>query len=269
MQAAKACLDDAGVDPTALGLLIHAGVYRDEFISEPAIAAFVAGDIGANDDIRGADGNKTLAFDVLNGGVGFLNACHVASQMIGAGKVDCAMVVASETENNAADSGRSLLGVAQTGSAAILTAGDGTTGFGRFLFTHDPGHADALTTYTRHDGMRTWLQIDRDPKLTAHFLDSIPATVGELLEIEGLSRDDITHVFPPFLATADRVELAERMQIDISRFVDVPLRSDPFTSSLPLGLSYTWRHNMVKAGDIGLFVSAGSGLQVGCTTYRF
>ena len=269
IQAARACLANTGLDATALGLLIHAGVYRDEFISEPAIAAFIAGDIGANDDIQGADGSKTLAFDVLNGGVGFLNACHVATQMIGAGKVEHAMVVASEVENNTPESGQQLLGVSETGSAAILTNSGSTAGFGRFVFHHDPEHADALSTYTRHDGVRTWLQIDRDPKLTAHYLDCIPAAVEELLELEGLHRSDIAHVFPPFLPAADRAELAKRFDIDSSRFVDLPAESDPFTSSLPQGLEYAWQNRLVKPGDIGLIVSVGSGLQVGCTTYRF
>jgi len=269
VQAAKVCLDNAGLEPTALGLLIHAGVYRDEFISEPAIAAFIAGDIGANDDIQSADGTKTLAFDVLNGGVGFLNACHVATQMIGAGKVEHAMVVASEIENNSPDSGYPMLGVSETASAAILSTADGTSGFGRFVFHHDPEHADALVTYTRHDGMRTWLQIDRDPKLTAHYLDCIPAAVEELLELEGLDRSDISLVFPPFLPAGDRVELAKRINIDPARFVDLPAESDPFTSSLPFGLDHAWRQGLAKPGDVGLIVTVGSGLQVGCTTYRF
>lgn len=273
IQAAKASLADSGLEATALGLLIHAGVYRDEFISEPAIAAFIAGDIGANDDILGADGTKTLAFDVLNGGVGFLNACHVATQMIGAGKVDHAMVVASEIENNVekdrADSGQALLGVRETGSAAVLSNNGSAVGFGRFVFHHDPEHVDALQTYTRHDGMRTWLQIDRDPKLTAHYLDCIPAAVDELLELEGLAREDITVVFPPFLPAADHAELAKRIDIDGSRFVELGDETDPFTSSVPLGLQQAWQNEMVKPGDIGLIVSVGSGLQVACTTYRF
>ncbi len=277
VHAAKACLSDGGIEATALGLLIHAGVYRDEFISEPAIAAFIAGDIGANDDIHGADGTKTLAFDVLNGGVGFLNACHVATQMIGAGKVEHAMVVASEIENNAGrddvEDGHRLLGVRETGSAAILSHSDGTVGFGRFVFHHDPEHVDALTTYTRHDGMRTWLQIDRDPKLTAHYLDCVPAAVEELLELEGLSRNDIAVVIPPFLPSADRAELAKRIDIDGSRFAelgdDLDDGTDPFTSSVPLGLRHVWQNQMVKPGEVGLIISVGSGLQVGCTTYRF
>ena len=269
VHAAKACLENAKLDPSRLGLLIHAGVYRDEFISEPAIAAFIAGDIGANDDIQSADGTKTLAFDLLNGGVGFLNACHVAIQMIGGGTVEHAMVVASETENNASVSGHPLVGVHQTGSAVVLSGSDAAVGFGRFVFHHDPEHADALTTYLRQTDGQNLLQIDREPKLTTHYVDCIPAAVEELLELESLDRSDIAVVIPPFLPPGDRTELSKRIGIDGARFVEFDGESDLFTSSVPFGLDHAVRHGLAKSGDVGLIVTVGSGLQVGCTTYRF
>ena len=55
-----ACLDNSGVDQAALDLIIHAGIYRDDFICEPAIAALVAGELGINDDIESPDDPKTF-----------------------------------------------------------------------------------------------------------------------------------------------------------------------------------------------------------------
>ncbi|MFY9767613.1 MAG: 3-oxoacyl-[acyl-carrier-protein] synthase III C-terminal domain-containing protein, partial [Mycobacterium sp.] len=68
---------------------------------------------------------------------------------------------------------------------------------------------------------------------------------------------------------ADRTELAARLNIPSSRFVDLAAESDPFSSCLPYGLQQAWRHKLVKSGDIGLIVTVGSGVQVGCATYRF
>ncbi|MDT5133997.1 MAG: hypothetical protein QOE41_3308, partial [Mycobacterium sp.] len=130
VQAATGCLNHSGLDRAALGLIIHAGVYRDDFICEPAIAALVAGELGVNDDVESPDGPKTLAFDVLNGAVGFLNACQVGVQMIGAGKAEHAMVLAAEIENNTNEGGHPLYGLLETGSAVILGPANGTTGFG-------------------------------------------------------------------------------------------------------------------------------------------
>ncbi|OBK35653.1 non-ribosomal peptide synthetase [Mycobacterium sp. 1245111.1] len=268
-EAGARCLGQTSIERDQLGLIIHAGVYRDEFISEPAIAALVAGKLGINDDIRSPDGPKTLAFDVFNGAVGFLNACQVAVQMIGAGKTGHAMVVASETENNAGGDAHPSYGLSETGSAVVLSPTHGNKGFGRFVFRHYPDYADALTTYTRHTDGRTWLEIDRDPDLAAHYVDIIADAVGELLKLEALAPSDIAAVFPPHLSEADREDLAARLSIASSLFVAPPSDTDPFSSSVPHGLQHAWEHGLVGSGDVGLIVSVGSGLQVGCTTYRF
>ena len=268
-QAAAQCLDRSGLDRDRLGLIIHAGVYRDEFISEPAIAALVAGELEVNDDISSPDGPKTLAFDVFNGAVGFLNACQVAVQMIGAGKTGHAMVVASETENNFGSDAHPAYGLSETGSAVILSPTNGDKGFSRFVFRHYPEYAGALTTYTRHEDGRTWLEINRDPDLTAHYLDIITDAVGELLKLEAIAPSDIAAVFPPHLSQADREELATRLGIASSLFVAPATDTDPFSSSVPHGLQHAWQYGLVSSGDVGLIVSVGSGLQVGCTTYRF
>jgi 3-oxoacyl-[acyl-carrier-protein] synthase III len=76
-------------------------------------------------------------------------------------------------------------------------------------------------------------------------------------------------VFPPYLTDADRAELAARLNIPSSRFVDLGAEADPFSSCLPYGLQQARRQGLVKPGDIGLIVSVGSGVQVGCATYRF
>ena len=145
-----------------------------------------ADELRVNDDIESPDGRKTFAFDVLNGGVGFLNACQVGVQMIGAGRADHAMVVASEVENNTAEGGHPLYGLHETGSAVILGRTDGAAGFGRFVFHHHPEYSGALETYFQHRDGQSWLQIDRDPNVSAHYLDCIPSAVEELLKLEEL-----------------------------------------------------------------------------------
>jgi len=269
VRAASACLDRSGLDRPALDLIIHAGVYRDDFLSEPAVAALVAGELGINDDVQSPDGHKTLAFDVLNGAVGFLNACHVAVGMLGAGKAAHAMVVASEIENNTPESGYPLNGISETGSAVLLSRSDGTAGFGRFVFRQHPEYGGALATYTQQHEGRTWLQIDRDPNLAALYLGCIRSAAKELLTLEGLDPADIAIVFPLKLSPAALDELAARIGVPRSRFVDLAVDTDPFTSSLPYGLEHARRHGLARPGDIALIVAVGSGVQVGCTTYRF
>ncbi|WP_102418905.1 non-ribosomal peptide synthetase [Mycobacterium sp. 4858] len=273
VQAAAACLAEGGVDRSAVGLIVHAGVYRDDFLSEPAVAALVAGELGINGEVQSPDGPKTLAFDVLNGSVGFLNACHVAAGMIGAGKADHAMVVASEIENNGPETGYPLNGISQTGSAVLLSRSDGAEGFGRFVFQQHPEYGGALATYTQQRDGRCWLQIERDPNLAAIYLSCIPSATKEVLTLEGLDPADIAVVLPPQLSTADLDELAAQIGVPRSRFVEFDADDQPgtdlFTSSLPYGLDHARRHGLARAGDVALILAVGSGVTVGCTTYRF
>lgn len=271
-QAATACLDRSDLDRAALDLIVHAGIYRDDFLSEPAVAALVAGELGINGDAQSPNGPKTLAFDVLNGPVGFLNACHVATGMIGAGKTAHAMVVASEIENNTPESGYPLHGITETGSALLLTPSDGAEGFGRFVFGHYPEYAGALTTYTQQHQGRTWLRIDRDPNLTAVYLNCLGSAVKELLVLEGLEPADVALVFPPYLSGTAIGELAARIGIPRSRFIDLyddGMVTDPFTSSLPYAVEHARQRGLARSGDVALIVTVGSGVEVGCTTYRF
>ena len=98
--AARACFGRSSYQTADVDLLIFAGLYRTDQIIEPAIAALIAGDLGFNDDAIALTAEKTFAFDLVNGALGFLNACQVASSMIAAGAARTAMVVASEVEHH-------------------------------------------------------------------------------------------------------------------------------------------------------------------------
>ncbi|MGH3560340.1 MAG: 3-oxoacyl-[acyl-carrier-protein] synthase III C-terminal domain-containing protein, partial [Mycobacterium sp.] len=116
------------------------------------------------------------------------------------------------------------------------------------------------------------LQIERDPNLAAIYLGCLPSAVKELLALEVLDPADIAIVLPPRLPSAYLDELAAQIGIPTSRFVDLTddgLTTDPFTSSVPFGLEHARRHGLAQPGDIALILTVGSGVEVGCTTYRF
>ncbi|RRR44492.1 amino acid adenylation domain-containing protein [Mycolicibacter terrae] len=270
--AARACLDDSGVDSSQVGLMIHTGIYRDDFLSEPAVATLVAGEVGINAEPESADAPKTFAFDILNGAVGFLNGCHVAAGMIGAGRTGHAMVLASEVENNTPQSGYPRNGITETGSAIMLSPSPGPEGFGRFVFEHHPEYRGALATHTQERDGRMWLRVDRDPNLAAIYVSCLPSAVKQLLTAEALDPEDIALVLPPYLPGAALDDLAARIGVDRSRFVDLEAQghaSDPFTSTLPYQIADVRRRGLVKPGDVALIMAVGSGVEVGCTTYRF
>jgi len=271
LAAARNCFATSSYSLSDIDLLIYTGVYRDEFLSEPALAAMVAGELKMNDTIESQLDRKTFAFDLFNGAIGFLNACQVAAGMIQAQKMKRVMVVTAEIENNAKTLPIELRGVQETGSAVILDeSADGKTGFGNFIFKYFPDYIDAFAAYTVLRDGKPYMHFEKDPNIEASYLQCICDTVQELLDIEQLPISQVKLVLPPQISSAFITALSEKMRLGKEGFVAVSRDDqDLFTSSLPYALQYVREQNLVKPGDVGLIIAVGTGIQVGCATYYF
>ncbi|GLX99439.1 3-oxoacyl-[acyl-carrier-protein] synthase III C-terminal domain-containing protein [Herbidospora sp. NBRC 101105] len=158
-------------------LLIHTGVYVTGLIAEPAVAAIAAGELGLGGDF--------LGFDLTNGGLGTLDACRVAAELISAGAVRTVLVAASE------DGG----GVRRRGSALLLEAGDG--GFAGFHSRHFDEHlADFHATAVQEDG-RSFVRAGDRRLLADRTAALVPQVVAELLAAHGVPEEEVTTVLLP------------------------------------------------------------------------
>ena len=269
--AATSCLKNSSYQPNDVGLLIYSGVYRSDFLLEPAHAALLAGELKMNGTSSDPDKTKTLAFDIFNGSLGFLNACYVAQQMITAKNCKAAMIVAAENENNAGLTGRELVGVRETASALILDSDPSNrAGFSRFLFRYHADSLDAYTTYCNFEERIPYLHIAKDSKLETLYIDCILTAVKDLLQMEGLDLNRIDMIFPPQISSGFITRLSDALNLPRERFVDVVGEGpDFFTSSLPYSMEFAYEKGIVKSGDTGLVISVGSGIQAGCAIYHF
>ncbi|MFK7921047.1 MAG: 3-oxoacyl-[acyl-carrier-protein] synthase III C-terminal domain-containing protein [Bacteroidia bacterium] len=270
-RTAENCLEKSSYQANDIGLLIHSGVYRSEYLLEPAYAALLAGKLEMNATISEQGSNKSLAFDIFNGSIGFLNACFVAQNMIAAGNCERAMVVASECENNAKLFPDQLLGIRETASAIILdTHPEETKGFSQFLFNYDLESQDSYQTHCSTSSPIPRLIIDKEPDLEEKYLDCIIPLVEQILQLEGMERNLIDRIFPPQISNRFIVRLSERLNLPLEKFVEVVGEgTDLFSSSLPYGVEYADSTQLIKSGEIALMIAVGSGIQVGCAIYHF
>jgi len=270
-QAATNCLNNSSYHYSDIDLLIHTGVYRSEYLLEPAYAALLAGELDINSTYSDSGYDKTLAFDIFNGALGFLNACFVAQQMIVAKNCKTAMIVAVETENNAESFPDELMNIRETGSAIILDSSPlEETGFSQFLFSYNSETLSAYATFCNTEHKTPYLNIKKDPNLNDLYIDSILPAVQELLEKEGLDFNEIKIVFPPQISSAFITRLAKSLGLQRGKFVDVVGEGmDFFSSSLVYALQGAYQNKLVKPGDKGLIIAVGSGIQVGCAIYHF
>jgi 3-oxoacyl-[acyl-carrier-protein] synthase III len=264
-RAAELCLGRSAYRRDAIDLLIYAGVYRTDFLFEPAIATMIAGELKINDTLDSTERGRTLAFDVFNSSVGFLDACFLAAQLVRGAQRRTAMVLASEVENPG-----DRREMAETASALILDQSPGETGFGNFLFRSFTEYIDGISSWLNAEPGGPSLSVVRDPKLEAHYVECVLGVVPELLAVEGLEESDVALVLPPQLSSASIAELSARLKIARDRFVDVTRGGvDLFTSSLPYAFDAVLSRKLAQPGDIGLAISAGAGIEVGCAIYYF
>ncbi len=270
VNAARSCIADASIERASIGLVLHTGVYRDDFQSEPALAAMAAGRLGINHQSPSPAGQKTLAFDLTSGEVGPYTACLAAIEWISAGRTSLALILASEVENNARFGPDASIGLNETGSAILLEESANHEGFGRFIFRSFPEHVADIRAFTATRAGAAVLQRKCDPDWEQHAALGLRLAVGELLESEQIGRDKITLVLPTSGLGRSVGLLAELLELPRSRFVELPREhGDYFTSSLAYGFLAARRSGRVRPGDTGLFLSAGSGGQVGCCIYHF
>ncbi|UCH94439.1 MAG: 3-oxoacyl-ACP synthase [Candidatus Aminicenantes bacterium] len=271
--AAEECFKKSSCDRNDIELLIYAGVYRKDFLCEPAIATLLAGELGINADIKSPDQKKTLAFDVFNGGLGVLNACYVATRMIRAQKLKYAMIIASEIENNAKVLPDQPLGLQETASALILeqSAKDNeSVGFGQFSFDYITDYLEAFTSHLAWKNGKAYLDFKKDPHIYDYYIKCIPGSVHKFLSNQGLDISQVKVILPPQISSSFILKLSDQMNVHKDKFVDIARDSkDLFTSSMPYTLQYVREHHLADPGDIGLIICVGTGIQVGCALYYF
>jgi len=84
--AGERALDEAGVEPAQIGLLINTSVTRPHL--EPSVAVALHHGLGLP--------SSAINFDVANACLGFINGMSLAATMIESGQIQYAMVVAGE-----------------------------------------------------------------------------------------------------------------------------------------------------------------------------
>ncbi|MFE2878256.1 hypothetical protein ACFXG6_17835 [Streptomyces roseus] len=96
-RAARACLAQAQVSPSSVGVLINVGVYRESNTFEPALAALVQKEVGINLDYM-ADPVPAagFSFDLMNGACGVLNAVQLAQSLLDTAAAERVLITAAD-----------------------------------------------------------------------------------------------------------------------------------------------------------------------------
>lgn len=266
--AVTQCLGEGGCAPQEVGLLVNSGVYRNAFMAEPAMAALVAGKSQLNAGTDDWENARTFAYDLGNGACGFLQACRNAEAMIRSGKTQKALCVSSEIDNNKTQAPDDVLGLKESGCAALLEESDGA-GFIRFLFKHYPEYQEAFRSEVCIEDGHPFLSISRKQDLEPVILEHISSVIEELLDGEGLSMDDIKVIVPPQISREFVSAFTSRLNLWESKVVNLNDDQNYYTCSTVFSVKHAVDSGMVQPGDIGIILETGAGLQIAAALYQF
>jgi 3-oxoacyl-[acyl-carrier-protein] synthase-3 len=259
---ARRALDGAGLPATGVDLLINAGLYHDRNLGEPALAALIQEDIGANPEDPHAGGHGTFSFDVANGSCGMLTGLQVADGFLRAGTIRHALIVASD----ARPARRLAPGFpfAPTGAAIVCGWRPDGRGIQAFRFASPPaGPGGGLRATVVFAGGRNRLTISEE----AGFAAAAGAWAGEvadkLLADHGLHAGDVDVVVANPLTGSFLDALAERLGVDRARMAEPASGREAHTAGLGMALAAT----DLDTGT-ALLVSAGAGPVAGAALLR-
>ncbi len=266
--AAEQAINAWGGASEDLGLCLHAGVYRSDGLSEPAVAALVAGKLHLNEDVPAAHAKRTFAFDVLNGSLGMLNACEIATHSLDAGLCSAALLSAAEVDRIRDDSPPPGRGIWEGGSALVLEPSPDESGFVAFAFRTFPEFHDALTSEVIASEVKPYVRTRVSPDWPSCLPMCVASIAKELLRCTASTLGDIGRVVSLSLDAAMLDLLADQLRLPRTRFVTLEEeRGEWFTAALPRAFAQL-RTQTLAPGTRVLLLGAGSGVTVGGAIYQ-
>ncbi len=240
LQAAQVSVGD-------VELLIYCGVYREDTIMEPSMAALIAKACGLGQGLA----ERFLAFDVFAGPSGLLHAMKVAEQIMAIHGKKTALIVAGDADPNFDSDHAAPLGIAQTATAVILREGS-SGGFGELHVTTGCTAEGNLVRHLRQIDGQTHIASRGHAKCPAKSEAALLDTVALALA-DGTKAPDL--VLVPGNADLYRDLLSGHFSIPEERIVAPRAGSGrAFTANLAIALHEARADGRFVSGQSVLFV---------------
>lgn len=267
IEAAKAAIADAAVDPQTIDLIVLATATPD--YTFPSTATQVQAALGI---IGGA------AFDVQAVCSGFVYALTTADNFLKAGSAKRALVIGAETFSRILDwTDRTTCVLFGDGAGAVVLdaeAGEGTIADRGVLCTHlrsDGRHLDKLFVDGGPSKTMTTGHLRMEGKeVFRHAVVNLAETVEEAFRLAGIQPTDVQW-FVPHQANRRIIEAtAKKLGIDPARVViTVDRHGNTSAASIPLALSVARHDGRIKRGDLVLIEAMGGGFTWGSALIRW
>ncbi|WP_266780935.1 hypothetical protein [Streptomyces sp. NBC_01565] len=255
-RAARACLSQAQVSPSSVGVLINVGVYRESNTFEPALAALVQKEVGINlDYIADPAPAAGFSFDLMNGACGVLNAVQLAQSLLDTGSAERVLITAADVHPGGdARSDPDYPYADLAGAFLLQRSADPDAGFGPVSVYSGDGPSDTegyLDTAAMGSDGRSRITVRRTEGHAARRSALAAARTAGYAREHGIDLER-TLVIGPHAAQDTAVDGA----------------GEPHTAAPILGYLQALAAPRPKDCDRLLMVAAGAGPSAACVAYR-
>ena len=265
-RAIEDALAAASIQPHDVDLLVNAGIFHDRILGEPAMAALIQEDVGANPEDPHGEGHGTFSFDIANGSAGVLSALQVADGFLRAGTIRRAVIVAGD-----ADPGHGMavdFPHDPVGAALVCGWGPGDGGLAGFRWLTVADAAARRDAVVRLEHGRNQLVVHQDDGFAAEAAACAGKVAAELLAEHGLRPDDVAAVAVAPFEEPFIDELVPRLGIAPDRYIRPGSDVRFHTAGLIAAMSEVDARPPASAGAWVLLVAAGAGISAGAALLR-
>lgn len=269
--AGKMAIAQAAINPWEVDVIINVGIYRDENMAEPAMSAFIQKELAINLDYLKSDPPRQAAFsfDLMNGGIGALDALQVADAMLQSNSAKHVLIVASDSHpsrKKARD-----FPFAALGSAILLKKGEDSA---RGLFTtrqstrllESYGRMSFVKSNEMGASGRSHMEIQTAPDFVEAITQFSLETIASFVQDMRLDLNQC-HLIPSQISEAYVNAINNRFKpSSISNLVGMH-GGDTHSSTFGLGLHALARAGELNKGQRIVMAGATSGLTMTCALY--
>lgn len=257
VQAAKLALEDAGVKPEDIPLIIVATCSSEACF--PSIGCQVQGILGAS---------HAVAFDISAACSGFLFGLHTANAYLQTGIYDRALIIGTDSLSRVIDwedRGTCVLFGDGAGACVVELSDKGLIDF---VQLSDGTQGDVLSCYS--SAMNTPMIPEGTPMRPLYMdgqavfkfaVKTVPACIKQVLEKTNTSTEDIRY-FVLHQANLRIIQsVAKRLKVDEEKFpVNLNHYGNTSAASIPILLDEMNRKGMLNSGDKLVLSGFGAGL---------
>jgi 3-oxoacyl-[acyl-carrier-protein] synthase III len=268
VSAAKDCLKRAGCDASDLDLVVNAGIYRDRNLGEPALAALIQDDIGANPEDPHTGGHGTFSFDIANGTCGMLTALQIVDGFLRSHAIRRALIVASD-----ADPGHGMsehFPFSAAGAAMLCGWSDDDYGLSRVSWVSEHGEVggDGDETFSATVGFadsRNVLRFSRSAAMDERFAAAAARAVSACLDSQAVPLSEVDVIVAAPARPGYRAALGAGLGVPIDK---ISVADDEGMHTAALAAAFRHGAERLPAGARVVFVAAGADVVAGAALYR-